>query len=99
MYGHVDEFLYTYVAGIQQAAPGWDSIVIAPALLPGLEWVNSPFESPRGSVRVAWTFDAASSAVSLAVAVPPGVRGELVLPRSGRRVALVGGEELRVQEV
>jgi hypothetical protein len=36
--------------------------------------------------------------VVVAASVPPGVEGVLVLPVSGRRVVLQGGEELRVRE-
>jgi hypothetical protein len=104
MYGHVDEFLFTYVAGIQGtggAAAGrsgclWDSVRLAPAWgLPGLSWLNVSFDSPRGLISVAFEPVPAGAEdgaeLQLTVQLPPGVQGELLLPRSGARVPLVGG--------
>jgi hypothetical protein len=94
MYGHIDEFLYTYVAGLQQA-PGsvaWRSARLAPALLPGLDWLDVSYDSPAGVYRVAYnvTPDAGGSGggvdVELRVTAPPGVAATAVLPLSGREV-------------
>jgi hypothetical protein len=102
MYGHVDEFLYTYIAGVRGVggeASGtlWDRVEVAPVLVEGLQWVECSVESPRGLVAVRYE-RVAGGGVVVAASVPPGVEGVLVLPVSGRRVVLQGGEELRVRE-
>ena len=109
MYGHVDEFLYKYVAGIKGVGGGgsaeaptlWDAVELAPALLPGLQWLNATFESPRGRIAVSLHRvgpEAAGGAVRVSATVPPGVQGVLVLPRSARRLRLQGGQELLVED-
>jgi alpha-L-rhamnosidase len=105
MLGHIDEYFYRYLAGIQQATVGWGddataaadapwaAVRIAPVLLPGLDWVNASFDSPAGLIRVAWTRlrSGGSEVVELTVELPPQVRGHAVLPLSGRVVPLDGG--------
>lgn len=100
--GHIDEWLYRYVAGIQQwaisggaaaDAAAWAAVRIAPALLPGLHSVHASFDSPRGLISVAYEWDAAEATdrVDLTVEVPPGVFAEVVLPLSGTRVSIASG--------
>ena len=90
-----DEFLYRYVAGIQQApgSVGWATVRIAPKLPTGLDWVKAAFDSPRGLVTSAWRVLPAAGGVELTVAAPPGADLEVVLPRSGRQLRLHGGVE------
>jgi len=92
MYGHIDEYLFSRVAGIRQAAGGraWRDVVLAPVLPAGLDWVNASFDSPRGLIHAA-AVDVGAGAVELTVEVPPGVRAEVVLPRSGRTVLIAAG--------
>jgi hypothetical protein len=84
--------LYRHVAGIRQAPGGraWRDVVIAPHLPPGLAWVNASFASPRGLIHAA-AVDVGGGVVELTVEVPPGVRAEAVLPRSGARVHVAAG--------
>jgi hypothetical protein len=79
----------------------WDSVELSPALLPGLEWLNATFESPRGRIAVSLHRlgpEAGGGAVRVSATVPPGVQGVLVLPRSARRLSLQGGQELLVED-
>jgi alpha-L-rhamnosidase len=91
MYGQIDEWLYRYVAGIQQTQSGWASVLIAPALLPGLSWVNATFDSPHGLIQSAYYRDIHGGTIQCTVAVPPGVTAEIVLPLSRSRVKLIPG--------
>ena len=107
MYGHVAEFLFKYVAGVRPAAGAgttgmlsggavWSSVVIAPTLLPGLDWVSMSHDSPRGLFTARYTVTARGSDgtpldVELRVEVPPGVGATVVLPLSGTRVDVSGG--------
>jgi hypothetical protein len=102
MYGHVDEFLYSFVSGIQQqgvGSVGWRQVRIAPHLPPGLQWVNASFDSPRGLIAVAVERLAGDAGVVLQVTrvtitLPPGVEGVLALDGLRPRPATSGaGEE------
>lgn len=150
MYGHVDEFLYKYVAGIRPhpnpPAPAsvslfenddastsprgmgwdgypvdgrgtlvdskpasWDAVLLAPRLLPGLDWLSVSFESPRGLIHVSYNVtreegpkstsstgrDATGSAivVEMAVEVPPGVAAEVILPLTHSRLRITSGKQ------
>jgi len=99
MYGHVDEFLFAFVAGIQQAtgSVGWARLALAPALLRGLNWVDASFDSPRGLIRVAYNVTSGTAGrvdVELRATVPPGVAADIVHPLSGRATRVVGGEHV-----
>ena len=92
MYGHIDEFLYKYVAGLQPVGVGgdaWSRVRIAPQLPRGLEWVNASFESPRGAFAVAC--ERRGSRVVAMLTVPPGVEAVYVSPATGIEHALVPG--------
>jgi len=102
MYGHVDEYLYAFVAGIRQApeSVGWTQLVLAPALLRGLDWVDASYDSPRGLIRVAYNVTPAGDGggsidVELRVSVPPGVRAEISHPLAHTLVkSVLGGEHI-----
>eukprot|EP01063_Lacrimia_lanifica_P024842 TRINITY_DN32660_c0_g1_i1.p1 TRINITY_DN32660_c0_g1~~TRINITY_DN32660_c0_g1_i1.p1 ORF type:complete len:900 (+),score=235.98 TRINITY_DN32660_c0_g1_i1:216-2702(+) len=101
MLGHIEEFLYKHVAGIQQAAnsTGWERVVLAPrpplAEGPGA-FVNATFDSPRGVIK-SHAMIVSREEVVLAVQCPVGVPCEVRLPLSGRRVDLgTRGEEVRI---
>jgi len=96
MYGHIDEVLYAYVAGIRQVGggSGWREVLLAPVHVEGLLWVNATFDSPRGlfaSAYVASTTSDGRRSMELTLTVPAGVRATAVLPLSGARVALRAG--------
>lgn len=91
MYGHIDEFLYKYVAGIQPVGSPhmWSDIRFAPALLHDLTWVNATFDSPRGLVSIAYNLLEAGLAAE--VRVPLGVSAVFVSPFDGREQVIVAG--------
>ena len=107
MYGHIDEFLYKYVAGIQGVGPHgdmWGSVRVAPQPLPHLHWVNATFESPRGLVASAYHWAASEGpggqrVLDAEVVIPPGVTGVWVSPVTGREQPLVPGATFKVREV
>ena len=92
MYGHLDEYLYAHVAGIQQApgSSGWRRVLFAPRPPPPSagepeSFVRATFESPRGPL-VAHTRVRAGGAVELELTCAVGVQCTARLPRSGRLV-------------
>lgn len=109
MYGHVDEFLYAFVAGIRQApnTSAWAHVHLSPTLLRGLDWIDVTFNSPRGLLRVAYNVSAAGEegrvAVELRVSLPPGVDARVTHPLSMHVVHVTGphstgGDHVWVEE-
>ena len=92
MYGHVAEYLFVNVAGIQQA-PGstaWRRVRFAPRP-PFAEgagaWVEARFESPRGVIVSRVDIESAVAAV-FTFMCPVAIECEARLPLSGRLVAV-----------
>ena len=70
--------LYTHIAGIRPAKPGYAEIVVCPAFPSQVESLEAVRMTPRGRVKIAWKKSGAS--VRLNVTVPPFTRSRLVLP-------------------
>jgi alpha-L-rhamnosidase len=101
MLGHIDEYFYTYIAGIQMdEAQGvsdipWSKVHIKPQIVSGLQWVNATFDSPLGLIRSAWMrLDETST--SYEVELPPGARGMLTIESTGEVVPLTSGRMTHV---
>lgn len=78
--GAVVSFLYTHVAGVQQAddALAHERFRVAPRPGGGLDWAEAVVDSPRGRIGSAWRRD--GDRFDLTVTVPPGTTAEVVLP-------------------
>lgn len=77
-YGAVMGWVYQTVGGIDNAAPGFAKIRIAPAIDPKLTWAKTSFESIRGPIRTEWR--KADGKITLTVEVPPNTVAEVRLP-------------------
>lgn len=92
MYGHIDEFLYKYVAGIRAVGEGgdaWRAVQLAPTLPRDCDWVRASLDSPWGLIEVAaQRVVVGGDRVTVNVTVPPGVEATFKSPNSGlvRRV-------------
>jgi alpha-L-rhamnosidase len=89
MLGHLMEWHYGYVAGIQQqpGSVGWKKVLIAPN--PGqLKSASASFKSPSGTVKVSWKRTKASFAMT--VTIPKGMDATALLP-TGERHPLKAG--------
>ena len=53
MLGHITEWFYHDLAGIQwdPALPGFQHVIIKPAFVGGMTWVNASYNSVRGIDR------------------------------------------------
>ncbi|TIH34303.1 glycoside hydrolase family 78 protein [Subtercola vilae] len=78
--GSVGEWLYRYVAGIEQAATSvaYERLHIAPRVGGSLTSAAASYESVRGLIRSAWSLE--GDAFTLDVEVPPGVTATVVVP-------------------
>ncbi len=76
-YGAVMGWVYQTIGGIDNVAPGFAKIRIAPKIDPNLTWAKTSFESIRGPVRTEWR--RTNGKVTLSVEVPPNATAEVHL--------------------
>ena len=82
-YGAVMGWVFATVGGIDQAAPGFARIKIAPQYDPRLTWARTSYDSVRGPVRTLWR--KRGGKVELTVEVPPNATAEVRVPGVGTR--------------
>ncbi len=80
-FGAVGEWLYRYLAGIDQApdAVGFDSIVIHPRFPAALDSVSAVYRSVRGPIETAWR-RGSDGATHFSVAIPANTTAQVDLP-------------------
>ncbi|MGB2975133.1 MAG: family 78 glycoside hydrolase catalytic domain, partial [Phycisphaerae bacterium] len=77
-FGAVGEWLFSTVAGIEAAAPGFKRIVVRPRPGGGLEWTRAQYESVHGLVASAWKVEGKGLAIS--VTIPANTTAEVHVP-------------------
>jgi len=91
MFGSIDQWFYTYVAGLSPLAPGWKKIALAPAYLEKIEHASATIAAPYGEVALQWERN--NGDVIVTITIPSGTDGYLFLPSSLTiRERLVGVE-------
>ncbi len=78
MLGSIDEWFYTYVAGLSPLAPGWREIALAPAYLEKIEHASAAVSTPYGETIIGWERD--NDNVIVTTTIPSGADGYLFLP-------------------
>ena len=83
MVGHITEWFYHDLAGIQldPAAPGFQHVIIQPAFVGGIRWVNASYNSARGAITSDWSLS--NNMATLSVTIPVGSTGSICLPMPG----------------
>jgi hypothetical protein len=83
MLGHITEWLYHDLAGIQldPASPGFQHVIIKPAFVGDIKWVNASYESIRGTIVSDWSLT--NNLATLNVTLPVGSTGLIYLPLLG----------------
>lgn len=71
------------LAGIRPGAPGFKEIVIKPAVVGDLEWVEAHHDSPYGRIVSKWQRDGKN--VTMDVAVPTNTTATVFVPGEGPR--------------
>lgn len=80
-----DDDIWRNLLGIERADGDPDVLRIAPDVSQGLTFVQGSLLVERGLLVVRW--ECADAGVRLEVSLPPGMEGELVLPRNRARVS------------
>ena len=79
MLGHIEEWFYGDLAGIQSTSPGYATLRIRPFIPAGLEWVKASTGTVRGRAASEWRVNAGGG-LSLNISVPVGSRAEVWVP-------------------
>jgi len=82
-YGAVMGWVFANVGGIDNSAPGFARIKIAPKIDPRLRWAKTSYDSVRGPVRTEWR--KANGKVTLAVEIPPNATATIAIPGGGTK--------------
>jgi hypothetical protein len=87
MLGHITEWFYHDLAGIQldPSVPGFQHVIIKPAFVGGITWVNASYNSVRGMIASSWT--CTNNQATLNVTIPVGATGSVYLPLLGNAAA------------
>lgn len=95
MLGHITEWLYAGLAGIQldPAAPGWKKFVIHPAFVGDLTWVRAHYDSPYGRIISQWR--RSGREVTMNIAVPANSTATVVTPDGKRHEAGPGKHQFK----
>ena len=83
-FGAVVGWMFDQPAGIQNLAPGFRAVRIAPQIDPNLTWLKSSYESVRGGIVSEWS--AKNGKLTMRVVIPPNVTGEVVVPGSNAKM-------------
>ena len=80
MLGHLMQWFYDGLAGIQQASDSvaYQNILIAPAFLKGFDHVKASYRCPYGLIRSQWT--RANEGLTLNVTIPVNTTASILLP-------------------
>jgi len=77
-YGAVGEWMFSTVAGLAPAAPGYTRIRFKPRPGGSVTSASARLETPRGPAAIAWQLD--GDRLTIRLTVPPGAEAELSLP-------------------
>ena len=90
MLGQLNEWFYHDLAGIQcdPAGPGFRKIIIRPAVVGDLAWVNCSFDSPCGRIVSNWKRDGGN--VILDVTIPANTTAKVYVPGKDGSIREVG---------
>jgi alpha-L-rhamnosidase len=80
MLGHITEWFYAGLAGIQAdpAAPGWKKFIIKPAVVGDLTWVKAHYDSPYGRIVSNWKRE--GEKLTMDVTIPPNSTATIYVP-------------------
>jgi alpha-L-rhamnosidase len=78
--GSCGEYLFGGIGGIRPASPGFNTILIDPAIRPGLTWARTSYDSIHGKIATAWKQE--GNRLTLDVVVPANTTATVCIPGS-----------------
>jgi alpha-L-rhamnosidase len=100
MLGHIMEWFYSDLAGIQPnpAAVGFKKIIIKPTPVGDVTWAKASYNSVRGKIECSWAIQ--DKAFTLDVVIPPNCTATVQLPRQFAKTITEGGKPIaEVREI
>jgi alpha-L-rhamnosidase len=91
MFAGINASLYTQLAGITPASPGYAAIAIAPRVPAGLEHVSASIDTVRGTVTSAWTSQTCTFDLSVTVPVNAVATVSVPVPSQDSKVEVTPG--------
>ena len=88
--GSVCEAIYSRMAGLRCAEPGWRKALIQPHMSLQLPGIDLSYDSPAGTYAVKWAL-APDGRYTLEVSIPAGCEAQVILP-DGAEARCSGGE-------
>jgi len=91
MLGQINEWFYHDLAGIQgdPEGPGFQRIIIKPAIVGDLTWAKASYDSVRGRIVSEWKRD--GRRLALDVTIPPNTTATVVVPAVDPATVRVNG--------
>ncbi len=89
MLGQIMEWFYHDLAGIQSDpnGPGFSKIIIKPAVVGNVTWVNAGYYSVHGSISNYWVLNSNSNQLMMNVTIPVGSTATVYVPTLGTGVS------------
>lgn len=79
MFGTVDTWFYKALAGIQLGKPGWDEVIIKPAIPAALDYVSASVKTIKGRIASSWSRD--GSGLEMRVSIPTNTKTQIYIPK------------------
>ena len=95
MLGHLMEWLYSGLGGIQPSDNAWKNFVIAPQMVGNITWARTSVQTPKGQVSCYWTRDISSGKWTIDIEVPQQSEATVCLPDGRVRKAGSGRHVFR----
>jgi len=91
MFGQINEWFYHDLAGIQPdlSGPGFQKIIIKPALVGDLTWVKATYHSIRGDIVSDWTHG--PGGLTMNVTIPVGSTATIYVPAASAKLVKESG--------
>ncbi len=89
-YGSIGDWMYTRLAGIQSAKPGYEESLIRPMPIEGITWVRASLETPYGLLRSEWKCE--NGIFAMDVEIPANTVSTVVLLEKNETVRLGSGQ-------
>lgn len=94
MLGHIMEWFYSDLAGIQcdPTAVAFKRIIIKPTPVGDITWTSAAYDCPYGKIKTAWKLDGGK--FNLDVTIPPGTTATVWVPSDDRSAITESGTDV-----
>ena len=97
MLDHIEEWLYTHLAGIQNAGTGYDTVVVRPFVPADLDSLTASVKTSAGLIRSEFRKEKANGQIVFRFTIPQGCRATAILP-DGSQHKLTEGEVTTIHQ-